>query len=131
MIFSRSPKKAKLTRQDALNMRPVQLVEPEIAESSGGAKLKVLLKPTRWGKLMGMPRGSTKTFELDELGLFIWKSCDGHTTVQQMIRQLARDRRISLREVEVATLQFLQTLTRKGLVGMSAETSDKTRGQSK
>ena len=57
--------------------------------------------------------------------MFVWTSCDGKTTVQQMIQRLAKERRLTLREVEVATLQFLQTLTRKGLVGMPVESDNK------
>lgn len=114
-------KKKPFSRDDAMAARPVQLVQAKVASTDdGGAKLTVPLRSSRWSTwLFRLPEGATKTFELDELGLFIWNSCDGKTSVQQMIRRLARQRRLTLREVEVATLQFLQTLTRKGLIGMS------------
>jgi hypothetical protein len=117
MLFG--PKRTDLSRQDALSVKPVQLVQARFAATDdGGAKLTVRLKSTGWSTwLMRLPEGATKTFELDELGVFIWNSCDGKTSVQQMIRRLARERKLTLREVEVATLQFLQTLIRKGLVG--------------
>lgn len=118
MLFGR--KKTDLSRQDALAVKPTQLVQAKFTDTGdGGAKLTVPLKSAGWSTwLMRMPEGATKTFELDELGVFVWNSCDGKTSVQQMIRRLARERKLTLREVEVATLQFLQTLIRKGLVGV-------------
>lgn len=120
MLFGSPKKKLDMNRQEALAARPVHLVEAKVLpDQDGGAKLTVPLKPMRWtGAIFRLPAGATKTFELDELGLFIWNSCDGKTSVGQMIRRLARERKLTLREVEVATLQFLQTLIRKGLIGV-------------
>lgn len=125
MIFSRKSKAPPLSRHDALAVKPVQLVSAEVTVTPQGVRLKVPLKATRWSAWLGVPEGATKTFELDELGRFIWDSCDGNTSVQQMIQRLARERRLTLREVEVATIQFLQTLTRKGLVGMPVASGKK------
>jgi hypothetical protein len=124
MLFG-SKKKAQdgLSRGQALAARPVQLVRGKFVPiPDGGAKLTVTLKPAAWSNwLFRLPEGASKTFELDELGVFIWQSCDGKTSVQQMIRRLAQQRRLTLREEEVATLQFLQTLIRKGLIGVPVE----------
>jgi hypothetical protein len=65
-----------------------------------------------------VPPGATKTFEFDAIGVFVWNHCDGRTSVQQIIRKLAAEYRLNLREAEVPTVQFLQTLARKGLIGM-------------
>lgn len=123
MLFGSKTKKEDLTRQDALGAKPTQLVKAKILPTEdGGAKLTVPMNATRWtGMIFRLPEGATKTFELDELGLFIWNSCDGKTSVQQMIRQLSRERKVTIREVEVATLQFLQTLIRKGLIGVQVK----------
>ena len=123
MLFGSKKKKGDLTRQDALGAKPEQLVKAKIqVTEDGGAKLTIPLQTTRWtGMIFRLPENATKTFELDELGLFIWNSCDGKTSVQQMIRQLSQQRRLTLREVEVATLQFLQTLIRKGLIGVQVK----------
>ena len=113
--------KKKLSKEEALAARTMQLVRCELTQTpDGGAKLKIPLKQTRWaGLIFRVPDGATKTFELDALGLFVWQHCDGKTSVQQIIRKLAKEHDLTLREVEVATVQFLQTLVRKGLVGMS------------
>lgn len=116
-------KKPEVSRAQALTARPIQLAKCELVETpDGGARLKVPLRPTKWaGRLFRMPEGATKTFELDSVGLFVWNHCDGKTTVQQLIRKLAREHKLTLREVEVATIRFLQMLVKKGLIGMSVE----------
>jgi len=112
-----------ITRSEALAALPVQLVKCTLEETSdGGARIRVPLKQGGFlGKFVRLPEGATKTFELDALGLFVWKSCDGRTSVEQIICRLAREQGLTEREVEVATVRFLQTLVRKGLVGMCVE----------
>jgi hypothetical protein len=118
MIFRR--RKPKISRQEALAVKPVRLVEAEMEQTEdGGGKLKVPLRQTRWnGWFFRLPQEATKTFEFDSLGILVWSSCDGRTSVQQIIRRLARKYNLNLREAEVPTLRFLQTLVKKGLVGM-------------
>jgi hypothetical protein len=120
MLF-RLGAKPRITRDDALTAKPRRLVDVELEpDSTGGGKLKVPLAPRRWGRrLFRLPAGATKTFELDAIGVFVWNRCDGGHTVQQIIRKLADEYRLNLREAEVPTVQFLHTLARKGLIGMS------------
>ena len=88
----------------------------------GGAKIKVQVRPAKWASwFMRASDTLTKTFELDELGILVWNSCDGKTSVQQIIRKLAKQYNLTLREAEVGTTQFLQMLAKKGLVGMAVE----------
>jgi hypothetical protein len=117
MLFRR--KKATISRHESLAVRPIRLVQAEVEQTGEGAKLKVPLRQTRWnGWFFRIPDGATKTFEFDPLGLLVWNSCDGRTSVQQIIRKLAKEYRLNLREAEVPTLKFLQMLVKKGLVGM-------------
>jgi hypothetical protein len=112
-------KKQRLTPPQALSVRPVHLVEATIEKNAGGGTLKVPIQPARWtGWFFKMPEGATKTFELDALGLLVWESCDGKTSVQQIIRRLAKQYNLNLREAEVPTVKFLQMLVKKGLIGM-------------
>ena len=124
MLFGR--KKPQVSRQASLATRPVRLVEPEVEPTDdGGAKLKVKVQPVRWARWAMSGKGLSKTFELDALGMFVWDSCDGKTSVQQIIRKLARQYHVSLREAEVSTIQFLQLLVKKGLVGMPVKEKKK------
>ena len=121
MLFGKK-KQPELTKQQAMAARPVQLVKSECVTGSdpGTFRLVVPLKTRKFaGFLFRMPEGATKSFELDEMGKLVWDSCDGSTSVQQIIRRLADEYRISHREAEVSTLAFLRTLARKGLLGFS------------
>ncbi len=116
-------KKPSLSVLEALSARPIRLIEIEIEpRDGGGGVLKVPLKQTRWtGWLFRLPDGATKRFELDAIGKMVWEQCDGKTSVQQIIRKLARFCRISPAEAKPATLSFLQMLGRKGLVGFAGK----------
>lgn len=119
MLFGR--KKPRLTLQQQLAARPVRLVDGELAErEDGGVNLVVTLRQTRWsGWFFRMPEGAKKTFELDEMGRLVWDNCDGKTSVQQIIRRISKGYNLNLREAQVATVQFLNMLTKKGLIGMA------------
>jgi hypothetical protein len=128
MWFGRRNKRSrKISREEALESKPLRAAGAELKPTDdGGGKLVVPLRtPTRFAWLLRMPAGATKTFELDSLGVFVWESCDGKTSVQQIIRKLAKRYNLGLRQAEVPTVQFLQMLGRKGLIGMSAEEDDK------
>jgi hypothetical protein len=119
-------KRPRFTIQQMLAAKPVRLVAADLVEAGEGrARLTVPLQPAKWaGWLLRVPRGSTKTFELDPLGMLVWKSVDGKTSVQQIIRRLSRQYNLNVRESQVATIAFLNTLTRKGLVGMQMRKRD-------
>jgi hypothetical protein len=107
-----------------------------VEKSTGPAswQVTVSLQPTQWAKfVLRAPAGGVKkSFELDELGKFVWDACDGKTAVRHIIRKLAERYNLNQREAEVATVAFLQTLTRKGLIGMAMEpqmNADKRRSE--
>src|SRR5688572_747273 len=119
--FLHRRRKPTLTKQEALAARPVRVLGAEMKPAEGGCgKLTVPLRQTRWtGWIFRMPEGSTKTFELDAVGVMVWDQCDGKTSVQQIIRKVAKRYNISVREAEVSTRQFLHMLGRKGLIGFT------------
>lgn len=109
-----------ITHNQALAARPRRLTEAELQPRGTGAAITVPVHPTRWGRwIFRVPHGITKTFELDAIGIFVWNQCDGRNSVQQIIRKLAHEYRLNTREAEVSTIQFLHTLAKKGLIGMS------------
>lgn len=118
MLFGKS--KPRVDRGEQLAAKPVRVPGATLRRrEDGGADLIVPLAGTSFaGKLFRMPAEARKTFELDAMGLLVWESIDGKTSVQQIIRLIARQYRVSVREAEVATLTFLNTLTRKSLIAM-------------
>ena len=79
----------------------------EVDPTGGGVPIDQPATPTG-------PRSAAE----DEMGRFVWESIDGKTSVQQVIRRLSKRYNINVREAQVATTQFLNMLTRKGLIGM-------------
>ena len=110
----------KLMLEQTLSARPVRSASAELTRRDDGGVVSVPARPPRWaGWLLRVPAAARKRFELDPIGLFVWDQCDGKTTVRRMIHNLARDYRLSAREAEVATRQFLHTLARKGLIAFA------------
>src|SRR5438034_729334 len=118
MLFKRTPK---LSKSQMLSARPTRLSDqPPERVGEGKWHLKAPLRPSRIaGWILRVPKDASKTFELDALGLFVWEACDGKSAVRQIIRKLARRYNLNEREAEVSTVQFLYTLAKKGLIGMS------------
>jgi hypothetical protein len=122
MWFARK-KHPPVTPEDALDARPARLPGADFqAAATGGGRVTVILRPTGWGRaLLRMPTEAKKTFELDAIGVFVWEHCDGKTSVRQIIKKLAKQYNLNLREAQVPTLQFLHTLSRRGLIGLSVK----------
>lgn len=115
-------RKPGLTPEQALAAKPIRLVEAQMESTDAGGKLKVALQNSGWkGRLFRMPDGATKTFEFDNIGVFVWENIDGRTSVQQLIRKLSKKYKLSEREAAVSTNLFLQTLGRKSLIGWNVE----------
>jgi hypothetical protein len=120
-LFRDQPRPANPTQ--SLDARPIRMFDAEPREQSAGQwRLTVPYQPVGWAaRFLRVPRDVTKTFELDDLGKHVWDGCDGKTSVRQVIRSLASRYHLNEREAEVATLAFLRTLMRKGLIGIPAK----------
>jgi len=120
VIFKKSPKP---TKSDMLAARPLRAsTAQEKCVAPGKWQLTLPVRPTRWASfVLRAPRGMSKTFELDELGKFVYDACDGKASVRQLIRKLAKQYNLNQREAEVATVAFLKTLTSKGLIAITME----------
>lgn len=130
MIFKRRAKPPKMTREQSLAMKPVQAVDATLnIDAAGNGKLAVPVKPTRMVKwLVKHVEGRTKTFELDAVGVFVWNQVDGKTSVEQLIRKIAKQYNLDLRQAEASTTAFLKTLMQKGLIGIPIERSASKNG---
>ena len=100
VLFRPSPKP---TKADVLGGKPVRSPAAREAEvETGRWELTIPLLAAKTGgwasRLLRVPEGATKTFEIDELGKFVWDACDGKTTVTQIIRRLAKHYRLNGRE---------------------------------
>lgn len=122
--------KPRLSREQALSARPLRLAADAKFEKlpGGGGRLTVRVSPPRWSRwLFRLSDGILRTFELDAVGVYVWEQCDGKTTVERLVRTLSEEFRLNLREAEVSTLQFLQTLASRGLIGLEVPRQKKDR----
>ncbi len=120
MLFGK--KKPRLSAEEAFAAKPLRLVDATMEPNDKGGKLKVPLKARKFaGWLFKVPEGASKTFEFDAIGVFVWDNLDGKTSVQQLVRKLAKKYGLSEREAAVSTNQFLQMLGRKSLIGWNVD----------
>jgi hypothetical protein len=109
----------KMSREQFLLEKPARASGVlEEHTDDGGLRVSVPVK-RMW--LFKLPEGSRKTFELDEVGKFVWDHCDSRTTLQRIIEAVSKKYKLNLREAEVATLKFLDMLSRRRLIGVSRE----------
>lgn len=101
-----------IDREDQLAARPVR----SGAAITDGSVVKIPID--RFGPFK-MPRGATRKFELDAIGLIVWESCDGNTTLRQIIQRVAQDRNVKPADAESATLKFMQMLASRKLIELS------------
>jgi hypothetical protein len=118
-------RKAKVDREALLSAIPLrnELVrEKAVAEGAGGLRLTAPLKPSALRKVFAARGGAApeKSFELDDLGTWVWRAMDGKRDVEDLIRGFAGHFRVNLREAEVSVLAFLKTLAQRNLIGLLA-----------
>ena len=63
---------------------------------------------------------------LDEIGMWVWHKCDGHTAVGKIIEDLAKEFKINRKEAEVSLLSYLKKLGEKRLIGFLIRTQMST-----
>lgn len=116
-----------LDRETALKAVPVKNQLAKVEETKSGAvRISVPVRQTWWTRLMRRltqaPR--YRKIELDEIGTYVWKQCDGQTTVAGLIEKLCRRFNLSHREGEVSLTQYLRELARRGVIGLAVSAKD-------
>ena len=66
---------------------------------------------------------SDKSFDLDELGAFVWDALNGRRSVEALIHLFAEEKRVNAREAEIAVLAFLKTLAQRNLIALAVDGS--------
>src|ERR1035437_332598 len=110
-------------RPSLLAAIPVQNRLVRVALRDKGLRLTAPLKPNALRKIFASRNSPTtpeKSFDLDDLGAWLWNHLDGKNSVEAIIHQFAADHRVNLRESEVAIVAFLKTLTQRNLIALVA-----------
>ena len=120
------------SRQNVLSARPFrnELIEWEVREPEEGGReeapavvLRVPRRQDRWGRMLNrfFEGPSHRQVILDELGTDVWQMCDGETSIEALIRALAKKHKLERREVELSLTMYLKTLARRGFIGLRVE----------
>ena len=111
-----------LTRDQAMAAWPVRNPDLVTHESEDGLVAVELPRRKDWvggalGFLFFVP--DSKPVQLDEVGSFVWKLCDGEHTVNEIADALAAEYKLNRREVDVSLTQYLQTLGKRGMIAFA------------
>lgn len=112
-------RKQPLTRAEALRWRPVRSESLEWIEDKGRVSLQVPIEMSgRWRRLLAraVKAPPYREVELDELGAFVWRLCDGTRTAKVIASALRNEFRITQTEAEASLLSFLASLAQRGYI---------------
>jgi hypothetical protein len=114
----------RLTYTDLRDSVPVpnRAVRAGREQQDGGQVLRIPLKrrwfmrpPLTWL----LPLSRERVVALDAIGREVWQACDGQRTVEEIVEEFAARHRLSFHAARLSVLQFLQQLTRRGIVVMA------------
>ncbi len=122
----------KLSKPEALDAVPVRNHLCKEEETAGGGLLVLVpVRQSGWARFMKrltyVPR--YRKIELDEIGAFVWKQCDGRTSVRVLIDRLCKRFKLSYREGEVSLTQYLRSLAKRNLIGMAVNRADRAKAK--
>ena len=116
-------KNSKMPRKQMFSSIPVRNLEASIEKTEDGMRVTLTRDQTRmpwYVKLMPSPP-PTRTFEMDSVGAFVWDMCDGTRTIAQIADALADEKKLEVKEAEVALINYLRMLNKRGIVGLKID----------
>lgn len=105
-----------------MKSRPVRnsLIKWDKSEN-GEVSLVVPQKETPWVKIVSkvfmLP--NSRVVVLDEVGSVVWTMCDGHNTIDIIIRALSNKYKLTRKEAETSLLAYFRKLGKRGMVGFA------------
>ena len=110
------------TRDDVVKSRPVRnsLIKWEKSES-GEISLVIPQKNTLWvrsvSKVFMLPK--SRVVALDEVGSFVWTMCDGHNSMDGIMKMLSNKYKLTRKEAETSLLAYFRLLGKRGMNGFA------------
>ncbi len=124
-VFRPRKKGVRITREQALNSRPVKndrVVEHRLETGEVLLVYPLYLKPWMAAAIRylggNVETARTRKLQLDPLGTSVWDLIDGRRSVNRIIQLFVDAHRVLPREAEVAVTRFLRDLGRRGLLGL-------------
>ena len=90
-----------------------------VPASDGGALVSIPMNRPRWlvPPLSWMlPYSSQRRVRLDAVGYAVLGLCDGDRNIETIIEEFARANKLSFREAQLPTTQFLKQMTERGII---------------
>jgi len=90
-----------------------------VPASDGGALASIPMNRPRWlvPPLSWMlPYSSQRRVRLDAVGCGVLGLCDGNRNIETIIEEFARANKLSFREAQLPTTQFLKQMTERGII---------------
>lgn len=113
------PKGIQVSEGDFLKARPVRNPGLDWSEDQNRIHIKIPGKKTFLPKMLFkfLPRAREKRIVLDEQGSFIWKLCNGKTSIRSIAESLNVEYNMPVSRAEAALDVYFVQLSKKGLVG--------------
>lgn len=116
----------RMTPQEQLALVPLRNARAKVLEDAPGrVVLEVEVLYPRW--LGPLPRllgaKATKKVQLDSLALLVWRRIDDRASLGVLVEWLAGEERLEFNEARLLTLQFLRSLSQRGLLVMGDRTA--------
>lgn len=117
-----APTQTLISWREMLAVVPVRNRSSEVEESPGGVRIKVQRHRPRYmvPPLTFMIRfRPSKTMALDRLGAEIYRLCDDHRNVEQIVELFAENHALSFHEARAAVTEYLRSLVQHGVIVMA------------
>ncbi|MCW5945619.1 MAG: PqqD family protein [Fimbriimonadales bacterium] len=113
-------RKNQATRSEIRRARPIRNPAIRFEQADDGSVMLFVPVTQRGflGRTIGKMVPEDKQVELEPIGAFVWKLCDGKRTVQGITEALQREFKITRVEAEASLLAFLDTLMKRRYVAL-------------
>jgi hypothetical protein len=112
----------KFSKGDVLRARPVRnsLIKWDKADNNM-ISLVVPQKSTLWvrvvSKIFMLPQ--SRVVALDEVGSVVWTMCDGHNSIESIVKTLCNKYKLTRKEAETSLLAYFRKLGKRGMIAFA------------
>jgi hypothetical protein len=110
------------SKEQVLASKPLRNPNLEWTKNEEGEIVITIRRRSDWkAKALGLlfPVPQQRTIVLDEPGTFVWTLCDGETDIHTMMRKLAQQYQLNIKEAELSLTTYLRNMGKRGLVGFA------------
>lgn len=74
-------------------------------------------------KIFSLP--DKRVIVLDDVGSYVWRLCDGKTSISQIVKHLSKQYRMTRKEAETSLFTFMQQLGKRNIIGFAVSKNTK------